>query len=56
MKVNGKKILDGAEVLNAIKLEILMKANTNQIKLMAKEFTSGLREKFMMENGFKERK
>ncbi len=56
MKVNGRKILDGAEDLNAIKLEILMKVNTSRIKLMAKEFTSGSREKFMMESGFKERK
>jgi hypothetical protein len=56
MKVNGKKILDGVEVSNGIKLEILMKANTSRIKLMAKEFINGLREKFTMESGFKERK
>ncbi len=56
MKVNGRKILDGAEVSNAIKLEILMKVNTSRIKLMAKVFINGSREKFMMESGFKERK
>lgn len=51
MKANGKAILVMAEVWNATRTEINMKASLLAINLMAKDSIHGLMEKFMKANG-----
>lgn len=56
MRVNGQKISEVEGVLKGIKKAILMRESSLIIKLMVEEFTNGLKEKYMMENGKMERK
>ena len=50
-KGNGKAIFDKGEDLKDTRMEILIMDNSEQARLIVREFISGTMEKYMMENG-----
>ena len=56
MKEIGKMTKDMAEAMRNSKMEMFIRVITSMVELMVREYSHGLMERFMMENGVKESK